>query len=80
MLRQPANTTSTTSGKVSKTTMIQNGKRRVHKTYPDGSEMVEEYDLKSDDLLSRKIKHHSILGSKWIIEVGEEDQSNLNRN
>lgn len=40
--------------------------------YPDGKEMIEEYDLKTHELLNRKIKKAShFKEAKWEFEVGE---------
>ena len=60
--------------------MILSGKQRVHSTFPDTSESIEEFDLKSGVLLLRKIKPSTFSslgsGSKsgdgWIIEVGDD--------
>ena len=47
------------------------GKRRVHYTFPSGLEISEEYDLKTVELLSRKIKHPREIGEgKWEYELG----------
>ncbi|CAL8071907.1 unnamed protein product [Calicophoron daubneyi] len=56
-----------------KALLIQDGKRKVHYTFADGTEMVEEYDSKANSLLSRKWKIKSELGGdgKWEFEVGE---------
>ena len=49
------------------------GRRKVHRTYPDGSELVEEYDQKTDVLLLRKSRKPGVLGKEgqWVIEVGQ---------
>ena len=36
-----------------KTCLVQDGKRKVHYTFDDGNEMVEEYDLRNYDVLVR---------------------------
>jgi len=47
------------------------GRRKVIYTYPNGSEMVEEYDENSNDLLLWKVKLKWEFGaSDWIYEVG----------
>lgn len=57
---------------------IAGGKRRLHTTHPDGLEIVEEYDINSHELLTRRVKKPVELGEgKWEIEVGEP-LSNLN--
>ena len=49
------------------------GRRKVHTTFEDGSELVEEYDLKTDELLVRKRRSKTVLGkdSEWEYLVGE---------
>lgn len=50
------------------------GRRKIHTTYPDGSEMVEEYDERTDMLLVRKARRPTRLGGEgeWKFEVGQE--------
>ena len=54
--------------------IIVEGRRRVSTTYPDGSEMVEEYDAKSHELLLRKTRKPTVLGGEgeWKVEVGTQ--------
>eukprot|EP00929_Paragymnodinium_shiwhaense_P009434 TRINITY_DN113607_c0_g1_i1.p1 TRINITY_DN113607_c0_g1~~TRINITY_DN113607_c0_g1_i1.p1 ORF type:complete len:386 (+),score=99.91 TRINITY_DN113607_c0_g1_i1:84-1160(+) len=49
------------------------GRKKVHTTYPDGGEMVEEYDERTDLLLVRRTKKASTLGRDptWEYEVGQ---------
>jgi len=49
------------------------GRRKIHTTFPDGSETVEEFDERSDVLLLRKVRRPTNLGkeSEWIFEVGQ---------
>jgi len=50
------------------------GKKKVHTTYPDGGEMVEEFDEKTDLLLVRMSKKGGgALGreAQWVYEVGQ---------
>ncbi|CAG9312204.1 DPCD [Blepharisma stoltei] len=55
---------------------IAGGKRRLHTTFPDGLEIVEEYDINSYELLSRRVKKTVELGEgKWELEVGEPPSS-----
>ncbi|XP_029950100.1 protein DPCD [Salarias fasciatus] len=56
-----------------KTALIHDGKRKIHYLFTDGKEMVEEYDLKTDELIVRKWRHKSTLGvqGQWQVEVGE---------
>ena len=55
------------------TTMSSGGRRKVHYTFPDESEMVEEYELQTDKLVVRKRRGKTMLGkaSEWVYEVGE---------
>jgi hypothetical protein len=36
--------------------MIISGKRRLAYVYPDGREVIEEYDMKTHEVVSRKTK------------------------
>ena len=56
-----------------KTALLQDGRRKVHYTFPNGTELVEEYDSKTSELLLRKWKKKGTLGDSkpWDIEVGE---------
>lgn len=50
------------------------GRKKVHTTWPDGREMVEEFDEKTDVLLLRKTRASlKTLGreAEWIFEVGQ---------
>ncbi|KAM3144908.1 hypothetical protein pb186bvf_002913 [Paramecium bursaria] len=59
-------------GKPQITAVIAGGRRRLNYTFDDKSEVVEEYDMKSHELLSRRIKKQSnIKDAQWIYEVGE---------
>lgn len=60
------------------TSLVVSGKRRLVYVYPDGKEMIEEYDLKTHEILSRKIKKPShFKETKWEYELGEvEDKGN----
>lgn len=55
------------------TTVSTGGRRKCHYTLPDESEVVEEYDLQTDELLVRKKRSKSVLGAlqEWVFEVGE---------
>ena len=46
-------------GKATATSIIIGGRRRLNYSFEDKSEIVEEYDIKSHELLSRKIKKPS---------------------
>ena len=53
------------------TSIVADGRRKFHTTYMDGSEMVEEYDLNSNQLVVRKRRRPNVLGDgKWEIEIG----------
>jgi len=62
-----------TLGSAQKTALLQDGRRKVHYTFSDGSELVEEYDHKTCDLLLRKWRKKGALGETkpWDVEVGE---------
>ena len=55
------------------TSVNQGGRRKVHTTYPDGAEMIEEFDLKTDELLVRRRRGRTTLGkdTPWEYIVGE---------
>ncbi|XP_047659110.1 protein DPCD isoform X2 [Tachysurus fulvidraco] len=56
-----------------KTALISDGKRKVHYLFTDGNEMAEEYDLKTDELLSRRLRSKTTLGGQgaWQVEIGD---------
>jgi len=60
-------------GAATKTCLVQDGKRKVHYTFDDGNEMVEEYDLRNYDILVRKWQKRGTLGGKqdWEVEIGD---------
>lgn len=53
------------------------GKKQLHTTFPDGSEMVEEFDARTDMLLLRKTRKATTLGKEgaWVYEVGQAPQT-----
>eukprot|EP00759_Apiculatamorpha_spiralis_P044637 PhF_6_TR41586/c0_g1_i1/m.63016/K20800/DPCD; protein DPCD len=58
-----------------KRAVVANDRRRITTTNPDGSEMIEEYDVITDELLLRKVRQgKNALGreSPWVYEVGSE--------
>ncbi|EDO40351.1 predicted protein [Nematostella vectensis] len=59
-----------------KTSLVQDGKRKIHFTFADGTQMVEEYSVANGELLVRKWKKKTTLGKecKWEYEIGEEVQ------
>eukprot|EP00126_Sphaerothecum_destruens_P015175 Sdes_comp9099_c0_seq1m560 len=60
-----------------KTVLLQDGKKKIHFTLSDGSEMVEEYDSRNMDLLVRKHRKKNSFGKygDWIYEIGEPNLS-----
>ncbi|XP_029466078.1 protein DPCD isoform X2 [Rhinatrema bivittatum] len=56
-----------------KTSLLQDGRKKVHYLFLDGKEMAEEYDIKTNELLLRKWRQKNALGSygQWQTEVGE---------
>lgn len=61
-----------------KTALLQDGRRKVHYTFDDGSEMMEEYDAKTNELVLRKLRERGTLGNTkpWVVEVGDAHPSN----
>merc|ERR1719356_1204964 len=53
--------------------MRSDGRKKIHTTFPDGSEMVEEFDERTDVLLLRKSRKPTTLGGEgdWVFEVGQ---------
>ncbi|CCW62292.1 unnamed protein product [Phytomonas sp. EM1] len=65
-----------------KTSVISGGRKRITSKFTDGSELVEEFDVISDELVLRKRRVRNVLGgwNDWIIEIGAEERSyNLDR-
>lgn len=61
--------------KAKKSCMQSSGRKKIHFTFDDGVEMVEEWNIKADTLHTRKWRKPSTLGraSPWDYEVGEGD-------
>ncbi|CAH8831146.1 unnamed protein product, partial [Trichobilharzia szidati] len=59
------------------TLLIEDGRRKIHFLFPEGEEMVEEYDTSNDNLLTRRWRKKTVLGGdgSWEIEVGEPTTS-----
>lgn len=53
------------------------GRKKIHTTYADGYEMVEEFDERTDMLLVRKTRKASTLGGQgdWVYEVGQAPEA-----
>lgn len=60
-----------------RTCVRSDGRKKVHTTHPDGSELVEEYDEKTDVLLLRKSRKSTTFGgeAEWTIEVGQVQEA-----
>ncbi|KAJ1521580.1 hypothetical protein ONE63_003233 [Megalurothrips usitatus] len=55
-----------------KSSLIENGVRKVHYKLPDGKEMVEEYSLETDVLQKRVWRvSEAFRSEKWDVEVGD---------
>ena len=54
-------------------TVTSNGRRKCHFTLPDDSEVIEEYDMQTDELVVKKRRGKTVLGAltEWTFEVGE---------
>ncbi|KAK3270352.1 hypothetical protein CYMTET_21250 [Cymbomonas tetramitiformis] len=59
------------------TSVVSGGRKKVHTTFDDGSEMVEEYDAKTNELLVRKRRTRTVLGKEndWEYIVGDAPQT-----
>ncbi len=57
-----------------KTSIVSGGRKKIHSVFVDGSEMVEEFDVVTDELLLRKLRKPNPLGGEgeWIVELGGE--------
>ncbi|KAJ3326623.1 hypothetical protein HDU76_012771, partial [Blyttiomyces sp. JEL0837] len=62
-----------------KRAIVEDGRKKIHTAYPDGSETIEEYDLRTDELLIRRTRGKSILGKigPWVYEIGEPPRSSV---
>jgi hypothetical protein len=61
-------------GEPQRVCMKADGMKKIHTTYDDGREMVEEYDDKSGVLMLRKTRQSTnVLGreAQWVYEVGQ---------
>ena len=58
-----------------KRSVVDKDRRKIFTTFPDGHEMVEEFDVITDELLVRKVrKAKTAIGSEgpWVYEVGSD--------
>eukprot|EP00331_Platyophrya_macrostoma_P027952 CAMPEP_0176455148 /NCGR_PEP_ID=MMETSP0127-20121128/30431_1 /TAXON_ID=938130 /ORGANISM="Platyophrya macrostoma, Strain WH" /LENGTH=215 /DNA_ID=CAMNT_0017844683 /DNA_START=10 /DNA_END=657 /DNA_ORIENTATION=+ len=65
-----------------KTATISNGRKQILSKYMDGMEMIEEYDVVTDELLLRKVRRKPLIGGEgvWVIEVGSDSKkANVDR-
>ncbi len=52
--------------------MLVGGRQKAHLTFPDKTELVEEYDPSTFELLTRRWKLHKDFGKEeWITEIGD---------
>ncbi|XP_061423745.1 protein DPCD isoform X2 [Lethenteron reissneri] len=60
-----------------KTALLEGGRRRIHYSFEDGREMIEEYDVITELLMLRRWRVRSMLGAPWAweTEVGEPGPS-----
>ena len=47
--------------------VISNGRRKVHYLYPDNREVVEEYDINSNECLGKFTNHHTNIKRIYLI-------------
>merc|ERR1719456_1791943 len=52
---------------------VVDGKKKIHSTWADGREMVEEFDAKTGTLLLRMRRKPTVTGAEgdWLVEVGQ---------
>lgn len=61
-------------GKATITSIISGGRRKLHYTYENKCEKMEEYDKNSHELLLRKWKMvNDLKDPKWVYEIGEDN-------
>jgi hypothetical protein len=57
----------------SRTYLINGDIIKFHTVFKDGTEIVEEFSLYSEEILNRKVKKLKMTGKEeWFIEIGEE--------
>ncbi len=63
----------------SRTYLINGDYIKFHTVYKDGTEIVEEYGLYSEEIESRRIKKIGMTGKEqWVTEIGEEIKPRAN--
>jgi len=71
--------------------VIAGGRRKLHYLYPDNTEMVEEFDVNSNECLSKCQKTHFFLififsvrkwkkprqfgEAEWVFEIGQDQEN-----
>lgn len=60
--------------------IIQDGRRKIHYKFPEGMEMVEEYNMDTNVLTRRAWRDKSDLrkNEEWKIEIGDPEPKSLN--
>jgi len=61
------------AGEPKRLCMRSEGRKKIHTTFPDGAEMVEEFDERTDVLMLRKTRKPTTMGGEgeWVFEVGQ---------
>lgn len=45
---------------------------KFHTVYKDGTELVEEFNMHSEEIISRKVKKFKMTGKEeWFVEIGD---------
>jgi len=70
---EPEQATPSKPNEPKKTCVRGDGKKKVHTTQPDGTEIVEEFDERTEVLLLRKSRKPKAFGgeAEWVYEVGQ---------
>tara|TARA_B110000285_G_C14917702_1_gene511047 strand:+ start:155 stop:385 length:231 start_codon:yes stop_codon:yes gene_type:complete len=59
--------------------IINGSRRQIHYLYPDNTEMLEEFDITTNECLLRKWKRSKAFGTaEWEFEIGQPLESNFN--
>jgi len=62
------------TGEPTATAVVAGGRKKIHYIYPDKTEIVEEYDINTWELLVRRYKKHKDVGKEeWVFEIGEQN-------
>ena len=70
--QQSSSSSAAAPGAPRRTSIQSGGRKKVHSSFADGSELVEEFDARTDELLLRKRRHKNFSGAflPWQYEVG----------